>query len=60
LPIPGSNVVFLIPLFIYGIGLLERDGVWILLGHLGLLINVALLVAFGTLVLAALSRLVRC
>jgi hypothetical protein len=60
LPIPGSNWIFLLPLFIYGVGLLERDGGWILLGHLGLLTNVGLLVAFEAVVAKALERFVHC
>jgi hypothetical protein len=60
LPIPGSNMIFLIPLFIFGIGLLERDGAWIALGHLGLLINLGLLLAFGAVVEQALARLAHC
>ncbi len=57
LPIPGSNLVFLIPLFTYSIGVLERDGLWIVLGHLGTLIDMALLVAFGATVVEALQRI---
>jgi hypothetical protein len=57
LPIPGSNLVFLIPLLMYSIGVLERDGLWIVLGHAGTLINMALLVAFGATVLAVLARM---
>jgi hypothetical protein len=57
LPIPGSNLVFLIPLFIYAVGLLERDGMWIALGHLCALIDMALLVVFGATVLNVLERL---
>lgn len=57
LPIPGSNLVFLIPIFIYAVGLLERDGVWIALGHLCLLVDVALLFAFGATVVAVLERI---
>jgi hypothetical protein len=60
LPIPGSNLVFLVPLFIYGIGLLERDGLWIWLGHLGVIINAGLFIAFGSAVVAAVSRLAHC
>ena len=59
LPIPGSNLVFLVPLFIYAIGILERDGRWIVLGHLGTLIDLALLVAFGATVLTVLERIWR-
>ena len=52
LPIPGSNMIFLIPLFIYAIGVLERDGMWIAIGHACTLANVALLIAFGSTVVA--------
>jgi hypothetical protein len=57
LPIPGSNLVFLIPLFIYAIGVLERDGLWIVVGHVCTLINLALLVVFGATVVAVLARI---
>ena len=57
LPVPGSNLVFLIPLFIYAVGILERDGLWIVLGHLGTLIDLALLVAFGATVVRVLERI---
>jgi hypothetical protein len=57
LPIPGSNLVFLIPLFIYSVGVLERDGLWIILGHLGALIDLTLIVVFGKTVVAVLERL---
>ena len=33
LPIPGSNLVFIIPVLMYAIGLLERDGLMMLVGH---------------------------
>jgi hypothetical protein len=59
LPIPGSNFVFLIPLFVYAVGLLECDGVWIALGHLGTLIDLGLLVAFGGVVAHAVERIYR-
>ena len=57
LPFPGSNLIFLIPLFIYAVGILERDGLWIVLGHVGTLINLALLVVFGATVIAVLERI---
>lgn len=60
LPIPGSNLIFLVPLFIYGIGLLERDGLWIWLGHLGVLINAGLFLAFGSAVIHAINKLISC
>jgi hypothetical protein len=56
LPIPGSNLIFLVPIMIYAIGLLERDGLWIVLAHIATLVNVALLFAFGATVLAVLER----
>ena len=59
LPIPGSNLVFLVPLFVYAVGLLERDGVWILLGHVGTIVDMALLVAFGDVVVRVLARIFR-
>jgi len=57
LPIPGSNLVFLVPLFIYAVGVLERDGLWIIAGHVALLIDAALIVAFGRTVLVVLERI---
>lgn len=57
LPIPGSNLVFLVPLLIYAIGLLERDGAWIAVAHACLLADLALLVAFGSAVWLVLQRL---
>ncbi|HEU0036406.1 MAG TPA: exopolysaccharide biosynthesis protein [Kofleriaceae bacterium] len=57
LPIPGSNLVFLVPIFIYAVGLLERDGMWIVIGHVCLVIDLALLFAFGTTVLLVLQKL---
>ncbi len=59
LPFPGSNLIFLIPLFIYAVGILERDGLWIVLGHIGTLIDLALLVVFGATVIAVLERIWR-
>ena len=56
LPIPGSNFVFLVPLLIYAVGLLERDGVWIAIGHACVLVDIALLIAFGATVLAVLAK----
>jgi hypothetical protein len=56
LPIPGSNMIFLIPIMIYSIALLEHDGLWSALGHLGTLVDLALLVGFGTTVVAMLER----
>src|SRR5262249_23662855 len=57
LPIPGSNLVFLVPLFIYAVGVLERDGRWIVIGHIATLIDLALLVVFGATVVKVLERI---
>jgi hypothetical protein len=57
LPIPGSNMIFIVPIIVYSIALLERDGLWTALGHLGTLVDIALLVAFGATVLAVLERI---
>lgn len=57
LPIPGSNLVFLVPLLIYALGLLERDGAWVVAGHVATLASLALLAAFGGAVVAALRQL---
>jgi hypothetical protein len=56
LPIPGSNLVFIVPLVIYAIGLLEADGVWILVAHIATLVDIGLVIAFGATVVALLSR----
>ena len=42
LPIPGSNLVFIAPIVVYAIGLLEDDGVLLALGHAATLFNLAL------------------
>jgi hypothetical protein len=57
LPIPGSNLIFLVPLFIYSLGILERDGAWIAVGHAWTLVDMALLVALGTQVAAVCRHL---
>lgn len=57
LPIPGSNLIFLVPILIYAVGVLERDGLWIALGHACVLIDVTLLFVFGATVVAVLQRI---
>ena len=57
LPIPGSNWVFLLPLFIYAVGLLERDGVWILIGHIAMVVDVVLVYFFIDVVMTVLGRI---
>lgn len=57
LPIPGSNLVFIVPLLIYAVGLLEGDGKWILVAHVATLVDIGLVVAFGATVVSVLARL---
>jgi len=57
LPIPGSNLMFLIPLFMYAIGILERDGLWIIVGHVAVMVDLALLAVFGATVVAVFERI---
>ena len=59
LPIPGSNIVFLVPLLIYAIGLLERDGLWIAVGHICLIVDVVLMFVFGGAIWLVLQQLGR-
>jgi len=56
LPIPGSNVIFIVPLLIYAVGLLEGDGLWILVAHAATLLDIGLVIAFGATVLSVLAR----
>jgi len=56
LPIPGSNLIFIVPLMIYAVGLLEGDGMWILIAHVATLIDIGLVIAFGATVVSVLSR----
>lgn len=56
LPIPGSNMIFIVPIIVYSIGLLERDGMWILVGHALTLVDLALSIAFGATVVTVLER----
>jgi hypothetical protein len=56
LPIPGSNLVFLVPVLIYAIGVLDEDGVLIALGHLATLVDLVLVVALWQVGAAALGR----
>lgn len=57
IPIPGSNLVFLIPILLYAVGILERDGRWVAIGHAATLIDIAVLIAFGTTVMRVLERI---
>jgi hypothetical protein len=56
LPIPGSNMIFIAPILVYAIALLERDGLWCAIGHACTLVDLALLVMFGATVVAVLER----
>lgn len=56
LPIPGSNLIFIVPILVYSIGLLERDGAWIAVGHVGTVVDLGLVIAFGATVVTVLSR----
>jgi hypothetical protein len=56
LPIPGSNLMFIVPLLIYAVGLLEGDGMWILLAHVATLFDIGLVIVFGATVVSVLSR----
>jgi hypothetical protein len=49
-------MVFLVPILIYAIALLERDGLWTAIGHVGTLVNATLLVVFSTTVVAILAE----
>jgi hypothetical protein len=53
LPIPFSNVFFIVPLVIYAIGLLEADGLLIMLGHAIVAVDLMLAVWFGDIVVSA-------
>lgn len=57
LPIPGSNLIFLVPIFIYAVGLLERDGLWIAIGHACLLVDITLMIVFGATIVTVLETI---
>jgi hypothetical protein len=56
LPIPGSNMIFIVPILVYSIALLERDGLWVAIGHACTLVDNTLLLVFGATVVAVLER----
>jgi hypothetical protein len=58
LPIPGSNWIFLGPILVYALGLLEDDGALILIGHGATLGHALLAVTFWQALAASLGRLV--
>lgn len=53
LPIPGSNWLFLAPILVYAIGLLEDDGAWIIVAHVANLVQASLGILFAQVVAAA-------
>lgn len=57
IPIPGSNLVFIVPILLYGIGLLERDGLLMLVGHVMTLAHVVLAFIAWRVVSAAVASL---
>lgn len=56
LPIPGTNAIFAIPILVYAIGLLESDGLLIMLCHAVTAIYIALAIAFSHVVIKALTE----
>jgi hypothetical protein len=56
LPIPGSNLVFIVPIVLYAIGLLEDDGLLIVLGHVAGAVNVTLVLLLWDAVARALRH----
>ena len=56
LPIPGSNLIFIVPILIYAIGLLEQDGAMIALAHLAMIADMTVLALFGRTVAEVLIR----
>src|SRR5687768_12134831 len=58
LPIPGSNWIFIGPILVYAIGLLEDDGAWVLIAHLSNLVQVVLGVLFAHAVKAGVAQVI--
>lgn len=50
LPIPGSNWIFIFPILIYALGLLEDDGLVILVGHVITVVQIVLAVLFWSVI----------
>lgn len=59
LPIPGSNLIFLVPILIYAIGLLEDDGLLVLIGHVTTVVHIALAFVAWQMIAAALGPAMR-
>lgn len=56
LPIPGSNMPFIVIILLYAIGLLESDGLLIMLGHAVVVIQTVLAVSFSEMIGEALHQ----
>lgn len=59
LPIPGSNMIFLAPILVYAIGLLEEDGLLVMVGHVTTLVDLVLGFAAWQAVVAAVASALR-
>jgi hypothetical protein len=59
LPVPGSNWFFTFPILFYSIGLLEDDGVLMLIGHLFAAAHVVLAILFWHVIYNAVADAVR-
>lgn len=53
IPIPGSNAIFVIPIILYAIGLLEADGLLIMFCHTIVVVQLCVAVAFSGVVYKA-------
>ena len=51
-------MIFIVPIFVYAVGLLERDGVLIAIAHVATLIDMTLLIVFGATVVEVLRHAV--
>jgi hypothetical protein len=56
IPVPGSNLIFLVPILIYSIGVLDDDGLLVGLGHAATLVNIGCIVALWRGVAVAFSH----
>jgi len=57
IPIPGSNWIFIFPVMVYGIGLLEDDGVLIMAGHAITIIELVLIVRAWNAITSSISSI---
>jgi hypothetical protein len=54
IPIPGSNLMFVVPILVYAIGVLDEDGLLVAIAHAATLANIVLIIALWQGVAAAL------